>query len=333
MKKILRNLSLQRILIASVHGHFRDTLRKGIQLVFRRTNKYGLKFPFMIALEVTNECPLDCIMCPRSQRTDGPGYMSFELFQKIIDECAKYKSMIELVFTGMGEPLLHPQILDMFRIAKSAGIPTVRVVTTALLLTKDKVDTILGSPGLDQISISLDAFTPETYQKVKGSPHFQKALANIEYFLDQRNERGCWKPFVNLHILKMQETAAEINSFVQKWEQKIKKGDQILIKGFHTFAGVVDDRRVKKQEEVDKRFPCRQLWELCYITWDGDVMPCCVDVLKEQKIGSLKESTLWELWNSPEIQKIRDIHLKGQYDRIPLCAKCDNWWFLTKGPS
>jgi len=289
MKNFFGSLSLQRILIASVHGHFGETLKKSMQLVLRRANKYRLKFPYMVALEVTNECPFDCIMCPRTQRKEGSGYMSLDLFQKIIDECSKNRSMIELVFTGMGEPLLHPQILEMFRIAKSAGIPTVRVVTTALLLTKDKINTILESPGLDQISISLDAFTPETYQKVKGSPHFQKVLANIEYFLNQRNERGCWKPFVNLHILKMKETAAEIKDFVKKWEPKLEKGDQILIKGFHTFSGSVKDRRVEPSEDKGKRFPCRQIWELCYISWDGDVMPCCVDVLKKLKIGSLQQ--------------------------------------------
>ncbi|MFC2164291.1 radical SAM protein [Acidobacteriota bacterium] len=332
MKNILKNLSLQRILIASAHGHFKETFRKGVQLVIRRAHKYRLKFPYMVALEVTNECPLNCIMCPRTQRVESPGYMSLDFFQKIIDECSNSRSMIELVFTGMGEPLLHPQILEMFRMAKSAGIATVRVVTTALLLTKDKVNTILENPGLDQISISLDAFTPETYQKVKGSPHFDKVLANIEYFLDQRNERGCWKPFVTLHILKMKETAAEIKDFVQKWEPKLKKGDQIIIKGFHTFSGLVEDRRVDQPESEAERFPCRQIWELCYISWDGDVMPCCEDVLKKLKIGSLHESTLRELWNSPSIQKIRNIHLDDKYGSIPICAECDSWWYLAKRP-
>lgn len=332
MKKILGRPRLQRILIASTHGQFRDTYRKGIQLVTRRINKYRLKFPFMIGLEVTNDCPLECIMCPRTHRKIDPGYISLDLFEKITNECAKNKGMIELVFTGMGEPLLHPQILDMFQIAKKAGIPTVRVVTTALLLTKDKVDTLLGKQSLDQISISLDAFSPETYEKVKGRPVFQKVLANIEYFLDQRRARGCWKPFVNLHIIKMNETVTEVNDFVQKWEKKLGRGDQLLIKSFHTFAGVVEDRRVQKLEDIYTRFPCRQLWELCYISWDGDAMPCCVDVLKKLKIGSLKDSTLRELWNGPEIQRIRDIHMRGEYGQIPLCEGCDDWWYLAKRP-
>jgi len=332
MKNVYRNVGLQRIFVASAHGHFMDTFRKGIQLVLRRLNKFGLKFPYMIALEVTNDCTYNCIMCPRSQRTDGPGYMSLDLFQKLTVECARHNSMIELVFTGMGEPLLHPQILDMFRIAKDAGIPTVRVVTTALLLTKEKTDTLLSNQSLDQISISLDAFTPETYEKVKRSPNFDKVLANIEYFLDQRGERGCWKPFINLHILKMRETAAEIEDFVKKWEPRLKMGDHILIKGYHDFAGLVEDRRVTKSKDSGQRYPCRQLWELGYITWDGDVMPCCVDVLKKLKIGSLEDSTLWDLWNGPAIQKIRDFHHKAQYDRVPLCGQCDSWSFLSKRP-
>ena len=73
MKKILGRPRLQRIFVASAHGQFRDTFRKSIQLVSRRMNKYRLKFPYMMALEVTNECLLDCIMCPRTKRKEGPG--------------------------------------------------------------------------------------------------------------------------------------------------------------------------------------------------------------------------------------------------------------------
>jgi len=88
---MLKRPRLQRIIIASTHGHFRDTLRKSIQLVYRRANKYRLKFPFMVALEVTTDCTLDCIMCPRYGRNIDPGFMSLDLFQKIIDECAENK--------------------------------------------------------------------------------------------------------------------------------------------------------------------------------------------------------------------------------------------------
>jgi len=61
-------------------------------------------------------------------------------------------------------------------------------------------------------------------------------------------------------------------------------------------------------------------------------MPCCVDVLKKLKIGSLKESTLRELWNGPAIQSIRTAHMKGQYGHFPLCEKCDEWWYPGKAP-
>jgi len=55
MKNLYRKLSLQRILVAGAHGHFKDIFKKGMQLVLRRMNKYGLKFPYMVALEVTND--------------------------------------------------------------------------------------------------------------------------------------------------------------------------------------------------------------------------------------------------------------------------------------
>ena len=130
----------------------------------------------------------------------------------------------------------------------------------------------------------------------------------------------------------MRETAPEIGGFVRKWNLLLRRGDHILVKEFHTFAGQVDDRRLDEQIHVGKRFPCLQLWGLSYRSWNGDVMPCCIDALRKLKIGNLQEATIHELWNSPFIEKIRKTHMQGLYNQIPLCKDCGNWWYLGKQP-
>ena len=284
----------------------------------------------MVLVEVTNECMFDCIMCPHSQLKDKTGYMPFGLFKKIINECSRHYSLADLVFSGMGEPLLHPQLLEMSRFAKSKGIPKVRLITNAILLTRQKTVEILEDSGFDEISLSLDAATEETYQKIKKSLNFQIVQENIAYFLNQKKKRG--KSFVSFHILKMGETASEISDFIKKWSPLLGRGDHILLKDVHSFAGQVADRRLEEQIYGGERFPCHQLWQFLYISWNGDVMPCCMDVFKKLKIGNLYASSLEELWNSPLLQGIRQIHLQGRYEKIPLCSHCGNWWYLGKEP-
>src|SRR5262245_44740144 len=38
-------------------------------------------------IELTNRCPMRCIMCPRTEHmTRAQGYMSFDVFKRVIDE-------------------------------------------------------------------------------------------------------------------------------------------------------------------------------------------------------------------------------------------------------
>jgi radical SAM protein with 4Fe4S-binding SPASM domain len=254
--------------------------------------------------------------------------MPFDLFNKIIDQCFRHYSLGDLVFSGLGEPLLHPRLLEMSKLAKRKGIPNVRLITNAILLTRQKTLEILEDSGFDEIGLSLDANSEETYQKVKNSAKFQIAQDNIAYFLSQKQ----WKPFVSLHILKMRETADEISDFIKKWSSLLGKGDHILIKDVHNFAGQVEERRLEEQIYRGGRFPCRQLWGFLYISWNGDVMPCCMDVFKKLRLGNLRNSSLQQLWNSPFLQGIRRIHLQERYEEIPLCSHCGNWWYSGKEP-
>jgi MoaA/NifB/PqqE/SkfB family radical SAM enzyme len=74
-------------------------------------NKHRLPdFPFLVDIELTNHCNLACIMCPRHAMKRDKGFMSDEIFRKIIDECAKYKTPIR--FIRFGEPFLHPNIVE-----------------------------------------------------------------------------------------------------------------------------------------------------------------------------------------------------------------------------
>lgn len=325
MERLPRGFRFQRILIQLTHWQLRDLAKRRVATILQRINKKRPRFPFMVLVEVTNDCTLDCVMCPHSQIKERTGYMRFDLFKKVVDECSRHRSIGELVFSGIGEPLLHPQILEMGKFAKSKGIPKVRLITNAIFLTKQKTDEILEGSGFDEIGLSLDAFTEETYQKIKKSSHFQTVQGNIAHFLSRKGNRG--RPFVSLHILKMRETVSEINDFLKKWSPLLGKGDHILLKDVHNFAGQVEDRRLRDQIYTDRRLPCRQLWGFLYVSWDGDVMPCCMDPLKKLKIGNLHKSSLEELWKGPLIQEIRRIHLQGRYKEIPLCCFCDNWWY------
>ena len=109
------------------------------------------EFPITVSIEVTNNCNMACSTCPHPHiSADEKGYLSMDLFKKIVDECCRFPSLTSIVFTGFGEPLLHPQLITMSRYAKSKGIPLVRTYTNCILLNKQRTEKFLQRSGFDE---------------------------------------------------------------------------------------------------------------------------------------------------------------------------------------
>ena len=120
--------------------------------------------PIRLWVELTNTCNLRCTMCPNSSPTGAKrGFMSFDTYKKIIDQCANHVYDINLAHRG--ESLLHDRIDDMIAYAKQMGIAT-RLNTNATLLTEEKSRNLIES-GLDFISFSFDGVDPQTYEKIR----------------------------------------------------------------------------------------------------------------------------------------------------------------------
>src|SRR2546427_13086427 len=78
--------------------------------------------PIEISLESTAKCNLYCPMCPRHIYTFDNESMDLNLYRKIVEDCKDY---VEFIWPyGIGEPMIHPNIFDMIRITREAGIRT-----------------------------------------------------------------------------------------------------------------------------------------------------------------------------------------------------------------
>jgi radical SAM protein with 4Fe4S-binding SPASM domain len=56
------------------------------------------------------------------------------------------------------------------------------------------------------------------------------------------------------------------------------------------------------------------LWKSCRIYPDGTITPCFHAI-----IGNIREQPFLELWNSPKMQRLRELIHKGL---LPGCARC-----------
>lgn len=122
---------------------------------------------------ITTACNCRCRMCNMWKKKP----VIVKDYKKLIDFMKKNKVLV-LSLTG-GEPMLHPNLLEIIRYAKSKGF-MVHMATNGTLLTLEKAKA-LKIAGLDIISFSIDHYTPavqDNLRRHKGA--FNKVLNAVK---------------------------------------------------------------------------------------------------------------------------------------------------------
>jgi spiro-SPASM protein len=307
-----------------------------------------------IDVEITNECNLRCIFCPRRIMKREKGYMTLDLFKKIIDELQG--ASVSISFTLYGEPLLHPLFLEMVRYAKDRR-HSVYLYTNGTLLDEAKSRELIQI-GLDGIIVSLDAARRDTYARIKESQGFEDVVKNIEGFLRVKREVRSINPRVGLQILKIKETNAEIKEFMDRWnwmgrvkkmidyKKRVEQGsakankelwetfylkaelpvEHVIVGHFNRYCDQIADRGVS-DFTPRKRFLCRQLLEGVSVLWNGDVTLCRQDFDGKMVVGNLNDTPLKEILNnSYRIETIK-AQSREDYTKGGLCSTCKEWYY------
>ena len=85
-----------------------------------------------IYIEITNICNLNCSFCPKNNRPKR--FMTVDEFNTIIDEISPLTNTVCLHL--MGEPLLHPNIKEIFEICNQKKL-NVHLTTNGTLVRQN----------------------------------------------------------------------------------------------------------------------------------------------------------------------------------------------------
>ena len=69
-------------------------------------------------LEITTYCNFKCPFCPIDMIDRRFNHMSLDLFQALIDSISKDNITDSLNYIVMGEPYLHPHLIEFLKYAK-----------------------------------------------------------------------------------------------------------------------------------------------------------------------------------------------------------------------
>lgn len=115
--------------------------------------------PLACHLYVTDRCNLDCHYC--SEYDNSVPHPALEDLNRWSAK-ARELGCLHMGLQG-GEPLLHPEVVEVVRYCKGLGF-TVSISTNGFLLNRDLVQR-LDAAGLDTLQISVDRMTPTASTK------------------------------------------------------------------------------------------------------------------------------------------------------------------------
>ncbi len=266
------------------------------------------RWPDIVQIESTNLCNAKCVFCPRDEMHRQQGVMDFELFRRIVDECADL-GITHVRVHNYGEPFLDRQLVEKVRYAKSRGIAEVGMISNGSLITEEIARGMIDA-GLDAINISVDAGGREVFERTRVHLKYDTVIGNIRTLARLREEAGRRRPRLILSFVR-QENSADEQAFIEEWRQV---ADKIHITDLHNWAGTLH-----RQSNV--QYPCYRLWLTFTVLWDGRVSLCCADYDGRHVLGDLRTSTIAQVWNSPAYRAVRRQHLESGGPEI--CRSCD----------
>lgn len=314
--------------------------------------EYGA-YPGALDVELSSACNLKCPMCPRSQpgfkeNRGQIGHMSDRIFGRLHRELRDRRGEVNWIWLHVGgESLLDPRFIERANLLAGTGAYTA-VSTNAVPLTPDLIDRIMGS-RLGRLMVSLDGATKETYEAVRVGAVYEETMAKVDLLLSvarDRESRNQDHPDIWLQCLQMDDTAADMFAFAERWGEGevtkyqrlrgIKKG-KVFLKRHETLAAQVEPRGYGWDEasggSKGRRFNCRKPFGRATILSDGGASICCYDIQGRCIVGSLETNSLNGVWHSEPFQRLRRgfdeaqaQHKKGvrvDNDLFPeLCRKC-----------
>ncbi len=171
-----------------------------------------------VYIEPTNACNLECRACIRRVWDEPIGQMSRKTFGRIVEGLVSFSPKPVVFFGGFGEPLFHPDIVDMVARTKALGA-TVELVTNGTLLSPEMSRRLIEA-GLDMLWVSVDGATPESYADIRLGAALPEVLSNLKNF---RNTLSLFddtdvysvKPHIGIVFVAMRRNISDLPSVMR----------------------------------------------------------------------------------------------------------------------
>lgn len=247
----------------------------------------------IVDVEFTNRCNARCYFCPRD-RVENYGNMSLETFQAIVQQVKAMGEDFAIGACGHGDPLLHPQLLDLLRYGTEQGI---RMYLTTNGLHLDRLDhEAFLATGIKRVYFSVSEIG-EAYTAMYRIP-WDTVIRNIRALV----QRAAGRCEFRVQLVMTEKNEHRIEELRAFWQN-----EGITEVGCMPVGNRAGDIDYKAQRYADPDAIARAnaiiaregFSNQCFIafgspfvSWDGYHHLCCSDWSRQQRIAAVGDVSL-----------------------------------------
>jgi radical SAM protein with 4Fe4S-binding SPASM domain len=295
-----------------------------------KTQPAGL--PISLSIEPTTSCNLGCPECPSGlkQFSRPTGNLKSEQLYNWLNPIVDRLWYVNFYFQG--EPFIHKEILNQIAFVSKQGVFT-STSTNAHFITKEIAEKIIAS-GLDQLIISIDGTTQETYEKYRIHGKLEKVLEGTANIIEAKRNMQSSTPHVVFQFLVVAHNEHQIEDAKQLAKEydvneirfktaqvyNYENGNDLIPNNdkYSRYKQLKSGKWVVKNKLENH---CWRMWSGGVITWDGKVVPCCFDKDAKHQLGDLTESSFRSIWKSPSYEQFRK-RVMSNRSQIDICTNC-----------
>jgi len=287
------------------------------------------EFPSQILMDITEVCNLACTHCPHPVFAKSEHYagrhLEMALNEKMIEEVRQHgQGRTQYIrYASNGEPLVHPNGYDMIQAAVDHAGVYVTLTTNGKIMNEKRTQRLLES-GVHLIDISIDAFKPETYAKIRVRGDLDVTRENVLRLIRWVRESKA-KTKVVVSFVEQPQNSSEVTDFDRYWTDA--GADYVVIRRLHSCSGAVEELADQRRKALSqtKRRPCLYPWERIVINARGDLAFCPSDWVHGSYVADYRNTTIYAEWQGAFYQALRQAHLTSNYSNHAFCGNCPDW--------
>jgi len=186
-----------------------EELLSGLSRAVRRgTSEASVHRLRKVYVEPTTRCNLHCPTCMRRSWDEPAADMTMAIYGRLLEDLRRIGTVRSVAYWGIGEPLVHPHLVEMIGSAHTLGLET-ELITNAQLLDAC-VARGLVEAGLDRIVVSVDGTSTAALSRIRPGAELETTKENVRLLRQARRERGVSTPEIAVEFVLMRSNLDQL---------------------------------------------------------------------------------------------------------------------------